>query len=229
MKKSLRPPLRRDDPLLEKFHFLFISFVRFTLILALGRAIFSSNWSVFLIILGTFLLTFLAALIETRYKIDIPIEFEIGLALLVYGSIFLGEVNGYYTLFWWWDLMLHTLTGIIVGFVGFLTLYVLYKRKRVRAAPFIIAIFSFSFAAAIGGVWEIFEFGMDQLFGLNMQKSGLRDTMWDLIVNNVGALLGACTGYLYLRTGETPVVSHIVNRFKKENPTIAKKLPKKSI
>ena len=37
------------------------------------------------------------------------------------------------------------------------------------------------FAITIGALWEVFEFGMDQLFGLNMQKSGLLDTMGDLI------------------------------------------------
>jgi hypothetical protein len=40
---------------------------------------------------------------------------------------------------------------------------------------------------------------MDSLFGLNMQKSGLRDTMWDLIVDALGALVVSILGYLYLK------------------------------
>ncbi len=228
MKKSLRPPLAKKDPFLEKFHFFFLWFVRITLLVALYRSVVSENWYVLGIALFALMLTFLVLLIERRYNIDIPIEFEIGIILLIYGSIFLGELRGYYVAFWWWDLVLHTLTGIIIGLVGFLILLILYRRKRVIAAPASIALFSFSLAAAIGGIWEIFEFGMDQLFGLNMQKSGLIDTMWDLIVNDAGALLSALTGYLYLKSGEAPLISRIVHRFKRENPHITKDLPKKS-
>ena len=224
MKKSIKPPLVKKDPLLEKFHFFFVWFVRITLLIALFRALISENWYVFGIVLFALLLTFFAFIIEKRYKIDIPIEFEIGIVLLIYGSIFLGELRGYYTTFWWWDIVLHTLTGVIVGLVGFLVLLTLYRRKRVIAAPFSIALFSFSLAAAIGGIWEIFEFGMDQLFGLNMQKSGLMDTMFDIIVNDVGAFLSSLLGYFYLKGGEVPILSRIIRRFKKENPSIGKEL-----
>ena len=40
---------------------------------------------------------------------------------------------------------------------------------------------------------------MDSFFGLNMQKSGLTDTMWDLIITAVGACVASVPGYLYLR------------------------------
>ncbi len=46
---------------------------------------------------------------------------------------------------------------------------------------------AFSFAVSIGTLWEVFEFGMDILFGLSMQKSGVIDTMDDLIVDAIGA------------------------------------------
>jgi hypothetical protein len=50
--------------------------------------------------------------------------------------------------------------------------------------------------------WEIFEFSMDQIFGLNMQKpmlgdpSGLTDTMWDMIVNLIGAAIVSLSGWV---------------------------------
>jgi uncharacterized membrane protein YjdF len=59
--------------------------------------------------------------------------------------------------------------------------------------PGFVALFAFVFAIALGTLWEIFEFAMDQIFGLEMQKpmfgdpSGLTDTMWDMIVNAIGA------------------------------------------
>lgn len=220
MKKS-RLPLRKKDPLVEKFHFFFIWLVRITLLITLGVAALELNLQTLVIILVAIFLTFLPALIERRYNIDIPIEFEIGIVILVFGSIFLGEIEGYYARFWWWDIMLHTLTGLMVGLVGFLILFVLYKRKRLEAAPITIALFSFSLAAAVGSVWEIFEFAMDQFFGLNMQKSGLLDTMADIIVNNIGAMIAGTAAFVYLRFGEAPLVSRMIHRFKKENPKIA--------
>ncbi len=224
MRKSIKPPLGKKDPFLEKFHFFFIWFVRITLLIVFYRAIWSENIYVLGIVLFAFMLTFFAFFFERRYKIDIPIEFEISIVLLIYGSIFLGELKGYYSSFWWWDLVLHTLTGVIVGLVGFLVLLTLYRTKRVVAAPSSIALFSFSLAAAVGGIWEIFEFGMDQVFGLNMQKSGLMDTMWDIIVNDAGALFSSILGYLYLKSGEAPIISRIIKRFEKENPRV--NLPK---
>ncbi len=226
MKKTIVPPLRKNDPFLEKFHFFFTWFVRLTLLAAIYRSLLLGNWHVLGVALSALALTFLALFIERYYKIDIPIEFEIGIVFLLYGSIFLGELKGYYATFWWWDLALHTLTGIIVGAIGFLALLILYRRKRITAAPISIAIFSFSLAAAVGGLWEIFEFGMDQFFGLNMQKSGLVDTMGDLIVNNFGALVASLTGYIYLKSGQAPIISRIIHRFKRENPHIAKDLLK---
>lgn len=61
------------------------------------------------------------------------------------------------------------------------------------------------FALGVGALWEIFEFTMDSLFGMNMQKpmlgdpSGLTDTMWDLIVDATGALVISVLGWRYLK------------------------------
>lgn len=50
----------------------------------------------------------------------------------------------------------------------------------------------------VGAIWEVFEFLMDVSFGMNMQKSGLDDTMANLIINALGALVASLTGYVYL-------------------------------
>ena len=58
-----------------------------------------------------------------------------------------------------------------------------------------MALFSFCFAITMGTIWEIYEFGLDQVFGLYMQRSGIVDTMTDLMVDTVGAffVLGLAT------------------------------------
>ena len=55
---------------------------------------------------------------------------------------------------------------------------------------------AFCVGLSIGALWDVFDFTMGQLFGLNMQKSGLVDTMKDLSVDTVGAASGAFAGYL---------------------------------
>ena len=49
-----------------------------------------------------------------------------------------------------------------------------------------------------GVLWELFEYAIDSLFGFNMMKSGLPDTMGDFIVNTLGAALAALAGVVYL-------------------------------
>src|SRR5699024_10767570 len=111
-------------------------------------------------------------------------------------ALFLGETRGYYGRFWWWDIGLHATSGVLLGIFGFLLVYLLngIPRLDVSMQPGFVAFFAFCFALSIGAVWEIFEFAMDALAGMNMQKpflgdpSGLTDTMWDLIMDALGAL-----------------------------------------
>ena len=85
--------------------------------------------------------------------------------------------------------------------------------------PSLLTVFSFCFAIALGALWEIFEFAMDSFFGFNMQKTGLRDTMWDMIVNTVGALIASISGYVYLRYGwrGVGIFEHYLNVFFAKN------------
>lgn len=60
--------------------------------------------------------------------------------------------------------------------------------------------------------------------GMTMQKpmfgdqSGLTDTMWDLIVNALGALIVSVIGYLYMKRGVKSVVARWIERFIDGNP-----------
>ena len=79
------------------------------------------------------------------------------------------------------------------------------------------------FALAIGAMWEVFEFAMDQSFGTNMQKSGLDDTMGDLIVDMGGALIGAGSGYAYLRGRALGGLTGTIEYFVSRNPRLFRK------
>jgi len=151
---------------------------------------------------GIVIITFLPVALGQRFDVRIPPEFELLAVVFVYASLFLGEVHGFYLKYWWWDSLLHTGSGLIVGIFGFLLVYVMNEKEDIELSlkPSFIALFAFLFALGLGTLWEIMEFAIDQLFGSNMQKSGLVDTMWDLIVDSLGALTISILGYGYLKT-----------------------------
>lgn len=166
--------------------------------LAIAFATYWEQWMVLAIALVTLGLTFLPYTLE-YYDIKLPRSFSIAIIFFLYATLFLGEVKGFYDKFWWWDLVLHTGSAMGFGFIGFLLLYILIRREKVQAQPVTLAIFSFAFAVAIGVLWEIIEFSSDHFFGTNMQRSGLNDTMGDLIVDCVGAFLASLAGFFYLK------------------------------
>jgi hypothetical protein len=187
-----------DSPLL-KLQFIMVFVMQFFFIGAIVWAVFEPLWEVIFVSLLGIVAVWIPLYFAKSDKFDMPIEFVFLFTLFIYGSLFLGEIRGYYTRFWWWDIVLHAGSGLALGFIGFLILYSLYKNKKLPISPGLLAMFSFSFALALGTIWEIFEFAMDNIFGLNMQKSGLRDTMWDLIVDAIGALIASLSGYFYVK------------------------------
>lgn len=171
--------------------------------------------------LAILILTFLPSFIAKNYKINIPAEFEFIIVIFISSSLFLGETKDFYTKFWWWDIILHSISGVLLGFIGFLSLYILYTEKRLRAAPRLVTLFAFCFSVAIGALWEIVEFTIDGTLGWNMQKSGLVDTMWDLVVDSVSALVVSVSGYFYLKRKQTtPFFERLVTKFVEKNPQL---------
>ena len=183
---------------LQRFHYILKIFIKISLGAAIISSVITASWMNFFLSILAFILSIIPEFIEKKKQIDMPDIFEIIFLVFIYSSIFLGEVQQFYSIFWWWDLFLHTLSGFTLGIIGFLILYMLYQDKKFKASPILIVIFGFSFAVAIGSIWEIFEFTMDSILGFNMQKSGLIDTMSDLIVDAIGAAVAAFVGYFYL-------------------------------
>lgn len=101
-----------------------------------------------------------------------------------------GHAFGLYAAFAWYDKTLHVLIPFAV---------VLVLHGLSRATPWIwdwsrvtalqAGVFLFSMTLTVATLWEIFEFGMDSVFGTE-EQNGLADTMWDLVMGAVGALAG---------------------------------------
>ena len=188
--------------------------LQLSLLGAIVFAVYRKNWETSFLTLCILFLTSLPSLFRRSYKVRLPIELDFTVIVFIYAALFLGEVKGYYTIFWWWDVLLHTSSGILFGIFGFLLVYVLNEEKKIRLnlKPFFVALFSFALANAVGAIWEIFEYSMDSFFGLNMQSSGLADTMWDLIVNLLGSLVVVTLGYLYLKSDRN-FFRKIINKY----------------
>lgn len=177
-----------------------------------------SQWLVAFTAVLVLTLTFTPALIEQRFGLHIPVEFTLLTCLILYASFGLGEIGQFYARFWWWDLLLHSLSAAVIGLIGFLTVYVMYMTRRIEMSAGFLGVVSFGFAVTLGTIWELFEFSMDWLFGFNMQKSGLVDTMTDLMMDAAGGVLAGWMGYHYVKGRESLIVDRMVRWFVRHNP-----------
>lgn len=196
--------------------------LKLILLIGFGLALWEQQWLNALAVAAILGVTFLPVFLGQRFRVKIPAEFEAFAVIFIFASLFLGEVHAYYVRFWWWDVVLHTSSGFLLGILGFLLVYVMNEKDDLEfhMKPGFVALFAFMFALGIGALWEIFEFTMDSLFGLNMQKSA-SDTMWDLIVDAIGALVIAMLGYSWLKHKESEsFLERWIRRFIESNPRL---------
>ena len=223
--------------------------LRLLVILVMVAQFFNGNFeNVFLCIL-TLILFLLPTIFEKSLQIDLPNALEIIILLFIFAAEILGEIRAFYTTFAYWDTMLHTINGFLCAAIGFSLVDMCNRHKRVSLSlsPVYMAIVAFCFSMTIGVLWEFFEFGMDEMFGLDMQKDtvvnvissvnldptggntpvaikgitdvivvcgdeqiplgvggyldiGILDTMKDLWVNFIGAVVFSILGYFYVKS-----------------------------
>jgi hypothetical protein len=204
-------------------------FLQLIMAVELAALLFKGEWlSAFLVIM-IMAITIAPILFKERLPVNIPPEFQMMVIIFVFASLFLGDIRGYYFRIWWWDIALHAGSGLLLGIFGFLLVYVLNENSRINVYLHIrfVALFAFLFAVATGAIWEIFEFSMDRFFGTNMQKmvpgdslSGLTDTMWDLIVDTLGAAAISLLGWWYMKRRECSFFDAWIQKFIEKNPRL---------
>lgn len=194
-------------------------------------------------------LMILPSIVSRRLKVVLPSTLEIIILLFIFAAEILGEINSFYMRVPHWDTMLHTINGFLCAAIGFCLVDMMNREERFsfKLSPLYLAIVSFCFSMTVGVIWEFFEFGADQLMGLDMQKDavihaidsvmldptrtntvihvrdivetivvhsdgtqealniggyldvGIIDTMKDLLVNFVGALVFSFIGFFYVK------------------------------
>ncbi len=209
----------------NRIRFVISFIIRIILIFAVVYAAYTKNLTVLFINIIALILTMIPIFLRKRYSVYLPAEIEILFVVFIYAALILGEVKDYYTSFWWWDILLHGISGLALGFLGFMIMYALYLKKKVHAMPIFIALFAFSFALSLGAIWEVTEYGIDSLVikDSHMQNGSLGDTMWDLILDASGAFIVSILGFLYIKKGKSYFIDHLIRRFVESNPSWTKK------
>ncbi|MDR1507258.1 MAG: hypothetical protein LBI67_09185 [Treponema sp.] len=156
---------------------------------------------------------FLPSALEKKFNVSFPGAMHVIFVLFIYAAIILGQVSGYYSRFFHWDTLLHTLSGIMLSAFGFCIIDIINKNPKINLglSDWFMSLFSFCFAIMLDTIWEIVEFILDAVLDSNMQQYNLPDgtaltghlavvdTMKDLIVDVLGALFVSIIGYVVLR------------------------------
>ena len=238
-------------------------FLRLSVIVMLVLQFFNRNYENMLLCVLTLVLFMLPSALERRLNIDLPDTLEIIILLFIYAAEILGEIQSFYITFPYWDTMLHTLNGFLCAAIGFALVDLLNRHERISLSlsPFYMAIVAFCFSMTVGVVWEFFEFFMDHVFLLDMQKDtilntistvnldpnhgtqaviiqgiqdvilvledgthralglggyldvGIVDTMQDLFVNFIGAVVFSVIGFFYVKNrGKSSLAPRFIPR-----------------
>ncbi|MDD4223856.1 MAG: hypothetical protein PHD87_04655 [Candidatus Cloacimonetes bacterium] len=183
----------------------------------------------------TVVLFLLFPLLGKLFKISLPLPFKVIWLLFIGASMYLGELHNFFYRFAWWDELIHSGSAMLLTYAGLLLLYVLSRDQRIhlRLGPLLTALAMIWFTLSFGAVWELFEFGVDQVMGLNLLKgragtdmSGVYDfqrallnTMGDLGMDLAGALIVAVAAFFHFRGGGRSFFGRPLELFIKNNPS----------
>ena len=214
-------PIIRRQPAVFAVYLVLRLIVIGTLVSSIIRQEYESAF-ICLLVLVLFMLPFF---IQQNFGIELPSTLEIIILLFIFAAEILGELGCYFITYPHWDSMLHTTTGFLCAATGFALIDILNRNSRIKfqLSPVYVALAAFCFSMTVGVLWEFFEFGMDRVFHMDMQKDtivhsvtsvavngrdlgfdgyldiGLYDTMADLFVNFIGAVVFSTIGYFYIK------------------------------
>jgi hypothetical protein len=146
-----------------------------------------------------FSLTLVPSLMMRSLRFCLPWGVNLCIAVSLYLHV-MGHVADYYIIFApYYDKLTHFVSSITVAILGFFLAILADRLWDLRLNRQAIVFFVVILTLAMGAVWEIYEFVFDQVFGMNLQH-GNTDTMLDLIIDLVGAMIVALFADITLRT-----------------------------
>lgn len=168
------------------------------------------------------------------YFLELVFRFRFGnITILIYTAFvifsgFVGATLNVTYMFDWFNKVCHTIYGYLACFIG---LFLLIRSKHYeKLSPLFIVIFCMFTSIATHALWEIWEFGCDNIIGTIAQGEKINgiapyvtDTMTDIIVNLVGAVVFAIQYTIYKKCKTNFMMKAIINDmgYKKSEESIA--------
>lgn len=156
-----------------------------------------------LLCLAAIALVVIPAWLARSSAANLPFEIELVLLWWLVSDMTLGRLGALYDTSIWFDKALHLGNSVLVGMLGFLAVYVLHFSGKFSAGKLVTGIIVVLLTLGLGAVWEILEYLADVFFAKGAQGSlllaPLDDTMWDLILDGVGGVIGGVLGPIYMR------------------------------
>lgn len=153
---------------------IYISLIILTIICMIIQIIYNKRSNVVLCIT-----TLLLFKIPKKVNIKVSNTIESLIYIFIFSSLILGEVENYYSLFSFWDFILHTLSGFIFAAVS-ISFINQKNKENINIPTLIIVLLSFCFSITTGVIWEFYEFATDKLLNADMQK--------DKVVRNISSI-----------------------------------------
>lgn len=184
MRGELKKIIRRE-PVVFAVYLVLRLIVIASLVLAILRREYESAF-VCVLVLVLFMLPFF---IQKNFGIRLPGVLEIIILLFIFAAEILGELQSYFIQYPNWDTMLHTTNGFLCAAVGFSLIDILNRNAKIKftLSPVYVALAAFCFSMTIGVLWEFFEFGMDRLFHMDMQKDTIVHTISSVMLDHTNS------------------------------------------
>ena len=129
-----------------------------------------------------------------------------------FSAIYLGNVWDLYRIIPIYDKLLHLLSGVILAIIGLVSfLYLNNGNIKGDFNNYFALLFSIIFSIAAAGLWEIWEFSTDMLFGFHSQNNSLIDTMMDIICGSIMGIIANIPIYLYIKGKNISFIEKIID------------------
>lgn len=192
-----------------------------TALLLAGINIFKGLPYFYLLAFGTLLIFPLIALVYRVTGIERVHQMEFIVVLYTFLSFPIGVVAQGYHYLWQYDKLMHTLSGVLTMLLALPVYYALRPGMRVhREDRWQAIVFCLMAAVAVAGIWEIGEYVLSLLTGMDNQRvltTGIHDTMQDMMVCSVGALLTAPAMSAYYKRGRLGLVMGAFDGYARRN------------
>ncbi len=103
------------------------------------------------------ILFMLPRFVERNFRIELPSTLEIIILIFIFAAEILGELKSYFITY------PHAMVDLLNR----------NKPQHFKLSPVFLALVAFCFSMTVGVLWEFFEFSMDYLFHMDMQKDAI--------------------------------------------------------